>query len=469
MVVGFDPAFQSVELLEASSGFPGQQHGPVPSWAVDTLSGSGGAPLSLVVAYPALREGMGMTFRVEVRDWGGMWERGPWSVIEPNVRGIDPDRIVVTVSVGSSEDLGWSGAGWTAETSSGRMTLEADSIAGTLWLSPYGTWGELRESLLLEAGAVLSAPMPPDLRGAALQATAAGAGAGEQIGRMRSLLCNSFSLDAGNGSHRPFSVRGIQGLLDGRSASALEMAVIFSAMCAELGIPAEILPVSGTRPALPVPEGWNRFLVKVTDPRGSGDEWLIEPAAYLSPAFYIAQTDTLYALEGGRISVLPPGNGAGNAVREDWALDPASGAFVLDINSTGWFDAAMRARMAGLGMDEMCLILAEWSWRSGRLVAPDSVSISDPYDLSLPVTLHAEGVWCLPEGGELTRCETVPLIDWAEPEAYQGGIIRSWTLPSDWLPPDLPGLELSLRGGEARMILAGGGWEPFPLLRGMAD
>lgn len=467
MVIPFDPARQSVVLLEASSGYPGQSRGPVPEWAVDTLSGSGDMPLSLVVAYPALREGMEMTFRYELRDWGGLWERGPWAVITPHVRGVVPLLTEVTVSGGSVRDLAWSGAGWEGGIRGGRLALEADSTAGTLWISPYRDWSELGERLLLEAGRVLGAPRPPDLREAALQATAVGAGAREQLGRMRSLLCNSFSPGAGSLSGIPFSVAPIQQLLDVRSAGPLEMAVLLCAMCTELGIPSEILPASASRPALPVPDGWDRFLVRVVDPRNPGEDWLVEPSAHLTPALWVDRTDTLYVLEDGGLLALPPGGSPPGGMTEEWELDPAAGRFTLRVGGTGWFDAALRRRFAGLSGDEMCLILADWAWRSGRLVAPDTVSISDPFDLALPVTLLAEGAWCLPGGEDAAlRVETAPLLDWGEPETLRGGIVRSWAVPSGWLPPDLPGLTLSSSGTGLLLVLTAGTPGPFPLARG---
>ncbi len=422
---GFNPQTQSIELEEAVFGFPGMESGHVPEWAVDTLSGSGGWPRSHVVAYPALREGMEIRYRILIRDWSENWGEGPWAVLAPSVKGISPDSCCFSFQGDIPDDLVWSGQGFTERiVDDGFMYTCADS-AGKLWITPFRSFEDLFGYILILVNDILSRPHPPDLREAALQTTSAGADEWAQVRRARSLICNSMGLRVSEKGRSVFEIRSLQEILDSRDGTPLELAVLFTAMCYELGLQAYILPATELHPELPVPFEWTRFLVRVETE--DGRSWLVEPSAYLTPAFFIFKPDTLYVLDKGDLLTHAPNSGTENSLNEEWSINPKTGTFRLLMNCGGRFDMLLRRKFAGLTEQEMILVLSEWSWKSGRLVVPDSISISDPFDLAQPSSLFASGRWSAPaENSEY--CDILPMLSWGEQQIISGNLKRIWNL-----------------------------------------
>ncbi len=419
---GFDPAYGSAELLEARFGPAGGTLSPVPEWAVDTLSGAGGLPLSLVVAFPALRPGMEIELTVRTGRLTPQGEGFAGLLHDPSVAGVIPDTCAVLAELPGARDLRWEGDRFEVlEDRRDGLLLYAERPDGPLWLSAVAGWGELREVLLsgLREPEWQASPFPPDLREAALQASAAGAGRWTQLGRLRTILCNSMLPEASRPGHPPLSLRTPQQLLDGRRGTPLELAALFAAICSELGIEAEVLPATALRPMLPVPEGWTRFLVRA----GEGGRWLLEPSAYLTPAFYVHRPDTLWALSEDGLLTLEPNRPVENMVEESWSYDPETGRFRLTLDCRGEYDMELRRRMAGLSGLPAAVALSEWTWRSGRTAPPDSVATSDLYDLAEPATLQASGRLTVP----MPSCVALPLLSWPVGEG-EGERRLTWTV-----------------------------------------
>lgn len=421
----FDPLYQSVVLLASEFGFPGTQFRQVPPWAVDTLTGSGEWPLSLVTAFPGLREGMEIRYRVLVKDWSDDWIQGPWAVLSSTVMGIEADSCVFTVSGDRTDGLRWSGTGYSGNDRGDGLVLTSGDSSGLLWISPFTSYEELSDFVLDRAEEVLGIERPLDLREAALQASAVGADEWYQVRAARSLVCNSLGLTAGRGSGYDYRVRDLQDILDTRTGTALELAVLFTSMCQELGISAVILPASEITPELPVPYQWNRFLVRVES--ADGRLWLVEPSAYLTEAFYIYRPVTLYILQHDDITALVSNPAGENSMDEEWDIDANSGTFNLRVRCRGWFDGILRSRFAGLSADAMILAFSEWSWRSGRLLGIDSIEVSDPYDLGTPASISVSGRWSLPSVGRM-YCDHLPVIFWNEPDNLNGNVNRTWRI-----------------------------------------
>ena len=422
---GFNPQTQTIELEEAIFGFPGMDFGYVPEWAVDTLSGSGGWLRSHVVAFPALREGMEIRYRILIRDWSESWAEGPWAVLTPSVKGIYPDSCCFTVQGDVPDDLAWSGQDYTIRVVDDGFTYTCGDSAGYLWITPFQSFENLGNYILSQAFDILSRPHPPDLREAALQTTSAGADEWLQVRRARSLICNSMGLKVSELGKSDFEVRNLQEILDSRDGTPLELAVLFTAMCHELGLHAYILPATELHPVLPVPCEWTRYLVRIETE--DGRSWIVEPAAYLTPAFFIFKPDTLYVLDKGILLVHAPNSGAENSFIEEWNINPQTGTFRLLMSCGGRFDMLLRSKFAGLTEQEMILVMSEWSWKSGRLVVPDSISISDPFDLAQPALLFASGRWSAPaENSEY--CDILPMLSWDRPEIVSGNLKRIWNL-----------------------------------------
>ncbi len=421
----FNPETQSITLERAVFGFPDGESGPVPEWSVDTLSGSGGWPLSLVTAFPALREGMTMEYRVEITDWSENWREGAWGVFSPSVKGLRPDTCKFSVTGDLIENLHWNGTGYRVSRDSGKVEFIATDSAGVLVISPFSTYTELENFILGKISPALESEYPPDLREAALQSTSAGADEYAQSVRAKSLLCNSINRTAAVPGININTVHSIQEILDRRRGTALEISLVFAAMCRELGMQADILPASDTDYGIPVPTGWNRYLVRLESK--DGHEWIMEPSANLTSASYIYRPDTLYVIENGNIQVMPPNDSMESRNIEEWYINSEEGTFTMKMNCTGWYDMMLRRKLAGLSMERTLLSLSEWSWLSGRTIVPDSCSLSDPFDLGTNMSLSVIGTLWITTDNSITA-EYLPAFNWSKPEDLQSISIRKWFL-----------------------------------------
>lgn len=422
---GFNPETQAISLERAVFGFPGGESGPIPQWAVDTLTGSGGWDLALVTAFPALQEGMMIDYRIAVADWSGNWEKGTWAVLSPSFKGIRPDTSRFTVSGDMLENLNWYGSGYDINESDETLEFTATDSSGLLIISPFINFEDLENFMMQETAVILDSAYPLDLREAALQATSAGAFQFAQAARARSLLCNSINPSSIVNGRDLFAVHSLQEILDLRSGTALEIALVFAAMCRELGMEAVIIPAGSIDYGIPVPEGWNRFLVRLTSEEG--DSWFMEPSAYLTPASYVYKPDTLYIIENGNIRIMPSNTSEENGLVEDWSINPRNGTFVLEIECSGWYDMNLRRRSAGLCREALILALSEWSWLSGRTIIPDSLTISDPFDLGTDMKLTVHGRLWIPATNS-RFAEYLPIIDWMKPEYIPVRLTRRWIL-----------------------------------------
>lgn len=422
---GFNPETQSISLERSVFGFPGGDSGPIPHWATDTLTGIGGWQLALVTAFPALREGMAIDYRIVVTDWSGNWERGIWSVLSPSVKGIRPDTSRFTVSGDMLEYLSWHGTGYNVKETGEMLEFTATDSSGVLVISPFRSFGELEEFIMRETAVILDSSYPPDLREAALQATSAGAYQYAQAVRARSLLCNSINPSSIMNGRDVYAVHSLQEILDLRRGTPLEIALVFAAICRELGMQADIIPAGSVDYGIPVPEGWNRFLVRLTSE--DDDSWFMEPSAYLTSASYVYRPDTLYIIENGNIGTMPPNTPDENRLLEDWRMNPPEGTFDLEMECSGWYDMMLRRRFAGLSREEMILSLSQWSWLSGRTVIPDSLTVSDPFDLGTDMKLTVHGKLWIPVHDSIFA-EYLPIFNWGKPENVTDEIIRKWKL-----------------------------------------
>ena len=445
---GFEPATQSVVLETAEMGMEGS-FSRVPEWSVDTLTGGSLWRRSLVTAFPALREGMEVRYRVLVRDWSGNWTGGPWAMIHPDIKGLRPLSMRVTVPADLMASLHWEGSGYRSMRRGSAMEFTASDPAGTLVISPFGSPEEAGEFLLEEAVTRLTSPFPPDLREAALQAASAGADEYAQSMRARTLLCNSMSPVNVMRGERTGSCRELQSILDSRRVTPLEMAVVYAAVCTELGMTASIEPAGGPDRSVTVPTEWERFLVRLTG--RDGDSWLVEPFAWLTPASWIHRPEPLNHISGGRLLRMPANGPDESLCRENWLLDAATGDFVLEMSVSGWFDMELRRRIAGIPAGELLLQLAEWSWTSGRTVVPRSVESSDPFDLEDEMVLRVTGsAWN--RGSSDIFAELLPVLSWERPDTVPGAVIVTWTLEGSafaWASGDL-----SIRREAGRTILS---------------
>lgn len=422
---GFDPSTQSVSLETADMGTSVDDMYRIPPWSVDTLTGGGGWRRSLVTAFPNLRDGMAVHYRITVRDWSGNWSRGAWAVLSPRLKGIVPDSCVFSFDEGMTEGLQWSGEGYRMFSRGGDIHFTSRNPSAALVVSPFTDYRGLAEFLLSEADSVLSEPFPPDLREAALQATSAGADGYAQSMRARTLLCNSISPERVLYGRRVNGCRGLQEILDSRKATSLEMAVVYTAVCRELGMEVIIVPAGGGNYGIPVPVDWNRYLVRITS--SEGDSWLVEPSAYLSPASWIPGADTLRVILGGELVTMPSPGPSFSRCRELWRVDALSGTFRLELDCSGWFDMTLRRKTAGLSEEEVALGLAEWCWLSGRTVVPDTVFHGDPFALDEAMLLTAEGRLWEPPGTD-NLAEVLPALLWQGADSLEVSLERQWTV-----------------------------------------
>lgn len=422
---GFDPSTQSVFLEIARMGTSPEDHHPIPPWSVDTLTGGSSWRRSLVAAFPALREGMTVHYRISVRDWSGNWSRGVWAVLSPRLRGIVPDSCVFSFDEGMMEGAVWSGAGYSMTSSGNVIRFTARNPSDELVVSPFTDHGGLEDFLLSAAESVLAKPFPPDLREAALQATSAGADGYAQSMRARTLLCNSISPERVMNGQRVNGCRELQEILDGRMATPLEMAAVYTAVCRELGLEAKIIPAGAGKYGLPVPSDWDRYLVRVAS--SEGDSWFVEPSAYLSPASWIPGADSLSIILEGGPAEMPRSAASVSRCSEVWSVDALSGTFRLELDCRGWFDMSLRRRTAGLSKEEVLLGLAEWGWLSGRTLVPDTIFHGDPFALDQAMELTAEGrLWEPSDEDEFA--EVLPALLWPGADSVRGILERQWTV-----------------------------------------
>ncbi len=390
----YDPDYMTVTFLGAGI--------EVPSWGVDTLTGTGGWPRTLMVAMPGIEPGTEVTWAFSAEEFGRNAAEGFWWHWSGT-----PGPDSVRVSVHSSEEYAVHLLGFT-ETEPGVFVSGPEAIRG-IWFASPSNWSEMGEMVMGGALALLSAgdPIPPDLTEAVIQAGAAGASADLFLSRARTLISDNIRVTSPRGE-AGLRVRSLQSILDTRYATPLETALLFCAMARVAGHEARLAAARNDLPPFPYPIGWNRFLVRVDTPDGA--LWF-EPSAPLSPAGYVESADTLYVLVEGmdRILTIDPNPGTGNLCRENWTIDPAAGTFTLTLDCRGGFDRELRERLGGMPSQDAVLALSEWFRVSGIHLFPTSCEASDLFDLATPATLHVSGVF---QRSARPFYERVPELTW---------------------------------------------------------
>ncbi len=390
----FDPSYMSVEFLGASR--------EVPAWGLDTLSGGGGWPSSIVAAIPGLEPGMEVRWSFAAGEFGRLAEEGFWYHWTGGAGGPD----TVTVKVESREPRLVHTEGF-METEPG-VFVSRGGGEREIWIATPSDWPAVGSMVLRDAlEALASDSIPPDLREAVIQAGAQGTG--RFLVRARTLISDNIRTVEPVGE-AALEVRSVQEILDSRRANPLEAAVLFCAMARMAGHEAAIAAAREDRPPFPYPVGWRRFLVRVETP--DGPQWF-EPSAPLTPAGYIRGDDTLFVLleNATRLTALEPGAEA-DYCREEWTLDPDAGRFTLSMDCRGAFDTELRGRLGGMPEEDAVLVLSEWFRKSGVHFFPTSCSTSDFHDLSTPATLEAWGI--LAPSSETWR-ERTPRLEWSCP------------------------------------------------------
>jgi len=462
----FDPEFQSLKLNETWFGYPDQQLRDIPGWAVDTLSGSNGYPLSLVIAFPGLMAGMELGYSLEIRDWSPIWQKGPWLLFLP---GDYPDMESFSVEIiDSPEELFASGEGYSVSRTGNGLSVTAAHPEETLWISPFDSWSLLAEFILSDADSVSSLPAPPDLRSATIEAAAAGADPLMAVNRARTLLTESFIVLDSPPGWSAFTTRDVQVILDTRHATPLEMAIVMTSICRELGLSTEIIAATDLLPPVPIPAGWNRFLVRVEGREGRS--LLIEPSAQLSPSNYVYTPDTLYMLSisSGRLLERAPNSAYENMCRETWTLNPSERSFSLDLDCRGYYDMFFRRRFGGLAVRELPAALSVWIWRSGNILIPDTVIVSDLFDLGEPVRVHATGSLPSPETGTPLFISS-PGLTWNEPAEMAYDVTRIWTTGDILSYPADTGLHFFSDVGRSTLVDSSGIMETFLMMIAPAE
>ncbi|MCP4646172.1 MAG: hypothetical protein GY852_00350, partial [bacterium] len=253
----FDPDYMDVEVIGSSYGFPGQPRN-VPEWAVDTLTGSEGWPLALVVAFPGLRPGMTVEWTFRIKDNGNLSQNG---LFYTYIAGEEPDTI--TVSCSDVEDLSIGQHGFTVSHDRNRLHFSSiDEGFKELWISTASGWEEVQD-ILLASSRISSMDTPPDLREAAIEAGAAGALPRMRVSRGRVLITESMQLLPFPGGDAGFAVRSLQEILDSRRATPIEAATLLSAMCRVMSIEAPVIPATNILPLVPSPHGFFRTFILV--------------------------------------------------------------------------------------------------------------------------------------------------------------------------------------------------------------
>jgi len=424
--VPYDPGLQSVVLLYAETRAPGAEWVPLPEWARERVDGSGGYPRSLQLAFTGLQPGDSLRWGLVQREWGPRSAAGPWMVLPPPA-----GMKMVEVSVERQPSgLRWAGEGWTGEEDGG-LLLRSDTAAhDTLWLTSLQSWRGLGRLMLAGIPEVPRESLPPDLREAALQASSAGADPWSQLCLARTLLTESFQIMRVPSPPASWRVRSLQRILDSRRATPLELAVLLSAMCSVLEMEAEIVPATGFRPLLPVPAGWDRFLLRVRSGRRS---WLVDPAAALAQSDHVPDGERLWMLRIAADTVTaPPEEPSGASLcREEWNLDPEAGTFTLGLYCRGDYDAALRRRLAGLAGREDEAALSLWLWQSGSTCIVDTVEYDESlFRLERPVEVMVRG-----RLGYSGTPLLLPAVDWSL-DGARGEIRRTWRLPGSMEAPD---------------------------------
>jgi len=374
----FDPDYMEVELIRGEYGFPGSTR-EVPGWAVDSLTGSPGWPRALVAAFPGLRPGMTMNWTFRVTDTGPFSSQG---LFYTYIAGEEPDTIIVRCR--EYDGLSWHAAGFTQREDGDQVVfISAGEDFRELWLSTASDWAEV-DSILMNSSREASAVVPPDLREASIEAGAAGALPRMRISRGRVLITESMQLQGFPGGDAGFQVRSIQEILDTRRATPIEAATLLTAMCRVMGMEASVVPSTDIHPPIPTPLGFHRAFVLV-------DGLLEEPSEYLSPVGWVDTEDTLWLLlPGGTLAELPPETSQ-EICREDWTVSPDEGRFSLLVTASGGYDRELRRRLAGLDDEEMLLRVAEWLRASGVHFFPDTLIVSDFYDLTETASMEVSG------------------------------------------------------------------------------
>ncbi|NLP06343.1 hypothetical protein GX411_10395 [Candidatus Fermentibacteria bacterium] len=407
---GFDPATQSLEVLEASAASPGGSRTDLPAWAVDTLAGSGGFPALVIALFPP---GGGGILKLRIRDWSWNWSGRLWFVVTP-----PPGCDSSIVEVADGRGMRWEGPGWTAQSRGDDLLLRAGAGAGSLRASSYESWQEMYSDLTAAAGALLEAEQPLSVREAAIEASAGGADPPMLLARLRTLLCNSIGMIPPPPTMSAFAPLDPGAVLERRRATDMEAAVLFSAIAASAGIEAGLVLASNEPSRLPIPGEWNRVLVEAG---AGGRRFLYEPHATLVPAAYIRDAERLRLLRPGDtdpVEYTPP---PCDRCREQWTMT-GPGEWTVEVETGGLYDGRIRRRLAGLGDREARGAVAAMLWRSGIVSIVDSCWTGDLYDLSEPACFGAEvTVPCSPS----SRYRLLPAIAWDG----GGDFARSWNLP----------------------------------------
>lgn len=367
-----------------------------------------GGPLALVVAFPGLRPGMTVEWTFRVRDSGHLSENG---LFYTYIAGGEPDTI--TVSCPDVEDISVGQLGFSVSYERNRIFFSSiDQEFKELWLSTASNWGEVQD-ILLESSRISSMETPPDLREAAIEAGAAGALPRMRVSRGRVLITESMQLLPFPGGDAGFGVRSLQEILDSRRATPIEAATLLSAMCRVMRIDAPVIAATDILPLVPSPHGFFRTFILV-------EGVLEEPSEYLSPAGWVDTPDTLWLLlPNGVLAEMPPLEESDNCI-ESWDISPSNGHFNLSIETDGGFDRELRRKLAGLDQEDILLAVSEWFRSSNIYFYPDSVELSDFFDLTEPASMTVSGV--VPPAGEYW-VETAPSLLWNR----QGAITRDYT------------------------------------------
>ena len=425
--VPYDPALQSVVLLYAETRAPGGEWVPLPEWARERVDGSGGYPRSLQLAFTGLQPGDSLRWGLVQREWGPRSAAGPWMVLPPPAGMATVEVYVERPPSG----VRWAGEGWTAEEEGGGLLLRSETAArDTLWLTSLQSWRGLGRLMLAGVPEAPPESLPPDLREAALQASSAGADPWSQLCLARTLLTESFQIMHVPSPPSSWRVRSLQRILDSRRATPLELAALLSAMCSVLEMEAEVVPATGFRPVLPVPAGWDRFLLRVRSGRRS---WLVDPAAALAQSDHVPDGERLWMLRISADTVTAPPEEPSTAslCLEEWTLDPGDGTFTLSLYCRGDYDAVLRRRLAGLAGREDEAALSLWLWQSGTTCIVDTVEYDESlFRLERPVEVSV--------GGRLGYSGTpllLPAVDWSL-DGARGEIHRTWRLPGGLEAPD---------------------------------
>ncbi len=392
----YDPEYMEIEVLNSTYGFPGQSRN-VPEWAVDTLTGGEGWPLALVVAFPGLRPGMTMEWTFRVHDRGQLAGNG---LFYTYIAGEEPDTI--TVSCENIANLAVGSLGFNESTERNRRIFTSvNEECKELWISTASGWGEVQD-ILLESSRSSAMETPPDLREAAIEAGAAGALPKMRVSRGRILITESMQLLPFPGGDAGFSVRSLQEILDSRRATPIEAATLLSAMCRVMSIEAPVVPATDILPLVPSPLGFYRSFILV-------DGELEEPSEYLSPAGWVDAPDTLWLLlPGGVLAEMPPLEESEQCI-EIWDISPSNGVFTLTVETEGGFDRELRRKLAGLDTEDILLAISEWFRSSHIYFYPQTVQLSDLFDLTEPAWIIVNGFF--PAADDIW-IETAPSLNW---------------------------------------------------------